>query len=82
MLTMSKSGEDHADVESKLCHVPAGKAKEIADIRTCSGAISYSLHELHPLNVPQGHSFVREDYSPVYHRVRRMPPRHNELTKV
>lgn len=68
-------------LNKKLSQSPAQVAVEIADLFVEKEVIARSLHELRPAKVPFRHCFELTDDNLVYHKSRRMAPKHNEVVK-
>lgn len=79
--TDEKCSTVQKEVIEKLSHLPAREAAEILDALMTSKVVASSLNDLGPVNVPVEHSFQLTDNNPVYHRGRRMAPKHNELVR-
>lgn len=79
--TEVKDQDYHAGLMLKLSHLPEQDRKRMFKMLTNSNAIATSLYDLTPSTVPYEHSFELMDDTPVYHRARRMAPKHNELVR-
>lgn len=69
------------NVWEKLQHLERGAALEIYANLQDNDVIASSLHDLRPASVPVEHTFELKDMTPIHHRCRRLPPKHNAVVR-
>ena len=70
-----------AILAAKLAHLTEDHARVVAGLLRDADIIAWSLYDLSAADVPVRHSFELKDYTPIYHRPRRMSPRDNEIVR-
>jgi len=77
----SKEKEVSQQIEEKTKHLDDKLKRRVRGLLEKEGLIALSLDDLRPSKVPVKHSFELKDYTPIYHKPRRMPPTHNVIVK-
>ena len=65
----------------KVSHLDEKIQGLIIDLLKSTTNIAWSLRDLCPADVPVKHHFELSDNNPLYHRARRMSPRHNDFIR-
>lgn len=68
-------------IDAKIKHLDRRTRSKLKKMLLGRGLIARSLHDLRPSKVPIKHSFELNNYEPIYHKPRRMAPKHNVLVK-
>lgn len=78
--TVLDENDEIETIRASLCHLPDKHADVIAS-SLAKNVVAWSLHDLRQADVPVRHSFKLTDYTPIYHKVRRQPPKWNEVIR-
>ena len=74
--------QDHVDtIRVKVGHLPDSVSREVFRSLYDSGIIAWSLDDLRPAETPLEHSFALKAETPIHTRVRRLPPRHDDVVR-
>lgn len=68
-------------VYEKLWNLPADKMRSLRHAVMETGVAAWSLHDMGQADVPVKHSFELNNKNPIAHRLRRIPPKHNEIVR-
>lgn len=68
-------------MERKTHHLNGKTRSELKNLLVRIGLIAQSLDDLRPSKVPVDHSFELKDDKQMYHKLRRMAPKHNFIVK-
>ena len=68
-------------VDDALKHLNRATRRAVKRLLVKRGLIAQSLNDLRPSQVPVQHAFELKDKTPIYHKARRMSPRHNLIVR-
>ena len=73
--------EDIEVLREKIEHIHEIRQKILVFMMWKTGTIAWKLQDLRPSSVPVKHYFELTDSTPIYHRPRRMSPRHQRVVQ-